>query len=199
MSTMNLYPYAVRQLLWMRCSGKNHGCDTQLKQGQEGGKIDYALRLADIDPLFYVVAMIIGIIVWMIFADESAGLLAGYCFFAFSVTVLSREPFEGKHFEPVLFWSWSRPDLYEEILMNVICFVPIGLLGAKLQGWKMILYAAICSLSIELLQMVLKRGLFEFDDIVHNTVGAVLGVLLYFAIRKLRSFREQRDLPNMRE
>jgi glycopeptide antibiotics resistance protein len=31
------------------------------------------------------------------------------------------------------------------------------------------------SLSIELLQLVLKRGLFEFDDMFHNTLGVIIG------------------------
>ena len=35
------------------------------------------------------------------------------------------------------------------------------------------------SASIELVQLVSHRGLFEFDDIVHNTLGVVIGIALY--------------------
>ena len=34
------------------------------------------------------------------------------------------------------------------------------------------------SFSIELLQLVLCRGLFEFDDIIHNSLGFLIGILI---------------------
>jgi glycopeptide antibiotics resistance protein len=40
---------------------------------------------------------------------------------------------------------------------------------------KVALLGFLTSLSIELLQLVLKRGLFEFDDMFHNTFGVILG------------------------
>ena len=33
------------------------------------------------------------------------------------------------------------------------------------------------SLGIEILQLVLKRGLFEFDDIMNNSIGCMLGCM----------------------
>jgi glycopeptide antibiotics resistance protein len=33
------------------------------------------------------------------------------------------------------------------------------------------------------MQLVGRRGLFEFDDIIDNGVGTVVGVLLYFVMR----------------
>jgi glycopeptide antibiotics resistance protein len=40
---------------------------------------------------------------------------------------------------------------------------------------EVVLLGFLTSLSIELLQLVLKRGLFEFDDMFHNTFGVILG------------------------
>jgi glycopeptide antibiotics resistance protein len=40
---------------------------------------------------------------------------------------------------------------------------------------KVVLWGFLTSLSIELLQLVLKRGLFEFDDMFHNTFGVIIG------------------------
>jgi glycopeptide antibiotics resistance protein len=46
---------------------------------------------------------------------------------------------------------------------------------------------------IEGAQLVLKKGLFELDDIVTNTIGAVLGWLLYAAVaRGVRLWRRRR-------
>ena len=39
------------------------------------------------------------------------------------------------------------------------------------------------SLMIETLQLVTQRGLFELDDIFHNTVGVVIGYLIYLFLR----------------
>ena len=38
---------------------------------------------------------------------------------------------------------------------------------------------------IELAQLVSYRELFEFDDVIHNTLGTVIGVLLVLGMRKL--------------
>ncbi|MBR4027500.1 MAG: VanZ family protein [Lachnospiraceae bacterium] len=37
----------------------------------------------------------------------------------------------------------------------------------------------VTSLTIEVLQLFMKKGLFEFDDIFHNTLGGVLGYVIY--------------------
>lgn len=35
---------------------------------------------------------------------------------------------------------------------------------------------------IELTQLIIHRGLFEFDDIIHNTAGTIIGVVLVMLI-----------------
>jgi glycopeptide antibiotics resistance protein len=39
------------------------------------------------------------------------------------------------------------------------------------------------SLSIEVLQLFLRRGYSELDDVMHNTLGCLIGYGLYFIIR----------------
>jgi len=41
------------------------------------------------------------------------------------------------------------------------------------------------SATIEVAQLLTRRGLFEFDDIIYNSVGALIGFLLYLLLRKL--------------
>ena len=59
-------------------------------------------------------------------------------------------------------------------------FVPVGaLLGLILNRYRLVQTMLICiglSLGIELLQLSLKRGLCETDDIIHNTLGCLLGL-----------------------
>ena len=41
------------------------------------------------------------------------------------------------------------------------------------------------SVLIEPAQLVSCRGLFEFDDVIHNALGTAVGVLLALGIRRL--------------
>lgn len=46
--------------------------------------------------------------------------------------------------------------------------------------------ALIFSVSIETLQLLLRLGTFQLSDIFYNTVGGVIGGLMYYGIRKAR-------------
>ena len=51
--------------------------------------------------------------------------------------------------------------------------------------WKTVGLAAGYSMLIELAQLMSFRGLFEFDDVIHNALGTAIGVLLVLGIRRL--------------
>ena len=108
-------------------------------------------------------------------------------FIIFSVTVLSRTSFTGLHFQPELFWSYRIWNIEkEQIILNIIGFIPLGLIGGKLIGWKSILLAAGVSIAVETLQLVTQRGLFEFDDMIDNVLGAVIGFGIFLLCHFLR-------------
>ena len=123
-------------------------------------------------------------------------LLLFYVILVLYYTVLKRSAdFYVAKFE--LFWSYEKWlagewQLGWEILGNIGMFVPFGfLLTAVLSFWKkpyfmMVTVAgALFSCVIEGFQLTLMRGMFEYDDIVNNTLGAVLGYLLYKLVEKL--------------
>ena len=41
------------------------------------------------------------------------------------------------------------------------------------------------SMLIELAQLISYRGLFEFDDVIHNALGTAIGVLLVLGLGRL--------------
>jgi hypothetical protein len=47
--------------------------------------------------------------------------------------------------------------------------------------------AILFSFTIEMLQLFLMRGLFEWDDVFSNTLGAAIGVALYILVSMLAS------------
>ncbi|WP_183772113.1 VanZ family protein [Catenibacillus scindens] len=42
------------------------------------------------------------------------------------------------------------------------------------------------SSAIEILQFILKKGLFEFDDIFHNTLGGIIGWAVVVLILRIK-------------
>ena len=87
--------------------------------------------------------------------------------------------------------------LTTECIENVIMTVPfssivIWTFQEKMEkGWKKILWysgkiAFIFSISIEMLQLLLRLGTFQLSDIFYNTVGGMIGGLMYCAVMKAR-------------
>ena len=87
--------------------------------------------------------------------------------------------------------------LTTECIENVIMMVPFSAVvmwafeGKIGNGWKKILshsvkIAFIFSISIEMLQLLMRLGTFQLSDIFYNTVGGVLGGLMYCALMKAR-------------
>ena len=116
-----------------------------------------------------------------------------------SLTVLGREPFDGRHFQPELFWSYRSAQMKEtwfvrQIIGNVIMYMPFGflfpfLLEEKLSGWKLFVITLIAGLAVsfttESMQYLFKIGLFEFDDLFHNGLGIVIGFLVHLVFVRI--------------
>ena len=139
-------------------------------------------------------AILISLIIWLLKKNLWAAVLSGYIFFVVAVTLLIRSP-EDTRYELVLFWSWKvvfkrwplsewRRNLLRQILLNIAMFIPIGFMIGRITGWKSILISFGFSLLIELTQLFTGRGLFEFDDLIHNTLGAAIGFGLLILTRK---------------
>ena len=76
--------------------------------------------------------------------------------------------------------------LEQEIAFNILMMIPIGALCPVLFNERIIktlATGAICSLLIEVLQYVSQRGYFEFDDIIHNSLGVLIGFVFYKGIK----------------
>lgn len=63
--------------------------------------------------------------------------------------------------------------------MNVVVFIPVGLLlGIAFKQmilWKAVLIGCGIAITIESLQFFFMRGFSEADDVLHNTVGCLMG------------------------
>ena len=123
---------------------------------------------------------------WRVWKKPSLGLLLGYAFLILAETVLIRKPFVGEHIKLELFWSWRVWNVQRgQIIANVIMFVPVGVLVGWIWRWRGLWVAFGLSAAIEILQLITARGLCEFDDVIYNMIGALIGVGVVMIGRKL--------------
>ena len=115
-------------------------------------------------------------------------LLLLFIFVVLSSTVLTRLPSKERLYKLVPFWSWQEVirgniELLEENLLNIILLFPFGFLlpfvfYRKISWYKALFAGVIFSFFIEISQLILCRGLFEWDDIIHNSLGAMIGCII---------------------
>lgn len=121
------------------------------------------------------------------FRWSSVLLLIEYIFLLFCSTVIFRPTGEVRQYDFHPFWSYDRPDLLVENIMNVIVFIPIGnLLGIafkQVTWWKALLIGCSISITIEALQFWFMKGFSEVDDVMHNTIGCIAGYILVHGLR----------------
>ena len=77
------------------------------------------------------------------------------------------------------------------ILGNVIAFAPFGfllpILKKSYRHFLVITFLSLVfSLSIELIQLTTRVGIFDVDDILLNTVGGVLGYIIFLVFNGIR-------------
>lgn len=175
--------------------------------------MDYIFSSANprIESIYFVIAVILALLAGAVTdyyrrqgrmtkaQSIAVVLLTAYILLVFASTVFSRTSNEYYRYELIPFWSYgeilngSESLLWEDVL-NVIMLLPMGILlpivmeddVANKEFRRVILIGFLTSLTIEFLQLVMKRGLFEFDDMFHNTLGVAIGHWLYRKMRKNR-------------
>ncbi len=147
----------------------------------------------------------IGVIVFLAVNRKKAGryiawlLFFEYVFLVLGMTVFFRHAGTKAMVYPP-FWSyasvWRDGDMsvLHEIILNVVLFVPLGFLWGipsskwpRKWQWLSVMVLGVClSGVIELLQYCFKKGCVELDDVIHNTLGCLIGFVLWRGCVKLR-------------
>lgn len=123
-------------------------------------------------------------------------VLGGYVFILFSSTVFFRGTILDKGCNLIPFWSYiayfkgEDDSLLNENIMNVVVFVPVGLLAGlasrSINLLRALLIGVCISITIEVLQFTFEKGFAELDDVMHNTLGCMIGYgisrLLYMCL-----------------
>ena len=118
-------------------------------------------------------------------------LLVEYLVWIVFLVLISRSVMPERKHILTPFWSYHSfidgfPHLHPQVILNVLVFVPVGvLLGCasdRMKWWKVLLFGASFSILIEVLQYVTKRGFAEFDDVFNNSLGCLIGFVLYAVV-----------------
>ncbi len=107
------------------------------------------------------------------------------------ITVFNRLPFDNFKYNLELFWSYREAaeskKLMWEIILNYFLLFPYGLFAPLYMKKRWTLLSGfMLSVLVETAQFLMKRGLFEFDDIVGNTLGVLIGIGIYTLIWHVR-------------
>ncbi|MBQ6961290.1 MAG: VanZ family protein [Clostridia bacterium] len=135
-------------------------------------------------------------------------VLLPFCFAVYLIAVLwytvgkRSVGYYPAHFS--LFWSYrlwfeGKQAYGLQILANIAMFTPFGFLFSAIADSRrprgfvcVFLGGTAFSLLIETTQYVTMRGCFEFDDVCSNTLGALIGILFFLAIRRFMPERLMR-------
>ena len=134
--------------------------------------------------------------------------VGGIVFLAF----LIRQPGDVGRLNTVPFWALKRSVsllgptvfsgirivnkvLFQDVILNVLLFIPFGLLFPVLfRKTAAIVFTVpagfLASLCIETVQYITRLGTADVDDLINNTLGALIGLILYLifvrrAVRKV--------------
>lgn len=128
--------------------------------------------------------------------DISTALLGVVAALILWITILSRETLIGT---PVSYHPFhalvsflkeiQRGRIGANFLGNIALFIPMGFLLPCVTDWKKMWRTVVAgvgfSLIIETIQLITSRGCFDFDDVILNGLGCIVGYGIYSVAQKL--------------
>lgn len=157
--------------------------------------------LHSIDSRLWLLFAIATALIWLPVLIRSHGDCATrgvitYALLILMITLFSREGTYQRTPELLPLWSWLEVfrhrnwELLHQIFLNVLVFVPLGALLCCCMWIRKTTYPLLTiwllglglSACIEVSQLIFHLGLFEWDDMIHNSLGCFLGGLAVLVI-----------------
>ena len=177
------------------------------------GKIISNVLMAFYQPFLFVVAFSVLFMIVFPFAEKSGWKnLFKETFKRFKSDVKFRRYFYFVFFTTMILFKtlfyrslWLNPlsdvigvwglhnkegNLTTQVIENVIMFVPFTVLFFWADKfvyliWQSVKVSFIFSLSIELSQLIFRLGTFQLSDLFYNTLGGVLGGIIYYTLDRI--------------
>lgn len=133
-------------------------------------------------------------------------VVARFTFFPFSTVNGKIQPliFESEKIFPFrvnwiplvnLFDYPETGDILINVIGNTTMFIPLGIVWPSVykelnKHWKVVLAGTGCSLIIEILQLPFYSRVSDIDDLLLNTLGFIIGYLLYLFVKLVKKKKE---------
>ena len=123
-------------------------------------------------------------LIYFMFFSESYGRTEVHVEYRYNL-VLFREIRRFLTYRDIL----GMPAVLLNVVGNVVVFIPYGygltLLFERLQSfWRIAVLSFAASLLAETMQLILRVGCFDVDDLLLNTVGGCAGYLIFLLMRR---------------
>lgn len=138
-------------------------------------KVMHGKRCVTVGQIIHLSIMVIYLtgIYGVAFMERVSGLDGGIClepFFAYKVA-----------------WRSYGEHPWRDIILNIIMFIPWGVLVPLCiprcrKFGNTLFFGILGTLTVETLQYVTQRGIFEFDDLFNNTLGTVIGYGIFMVL-----------------
>ncbi len=126
-------------------------------------------------------------VLWSLFVE--------YILVVLCSTVVFRSYFAEARIEYMPFWDYvaianKTPGVSVwDIILNVVLFLPFGFLLSAIMPtwnwWNVLLSGCCFSFCIESMQFIISKGIAQTDDLMHNSLGALLGYFIFRMMRKI--------------
>lgn len=111
-------------------------------------------------------------------------LFTSYLIMLFIITIFEREPGSRTGISLKFFDTLGGPRANAYVIENILLFIPFGIFIPL--KWKQLRNPFVCSFLgfclsciIEMIQLFTERGHFQIDDIVTNTLGTLIGGIVF--------------------
>lgn len=133
--------------------------------------------------------------IWLLFLIYIAVLV----YFLFFCEKYGRTATDDYHYNLIPFSEMKRYFIYYDligfkgfflnIIGNILAFVPLGIcIPLLVRGYRKFLlvffYGILFTVCVETIQLLLKVGSFDVDDMILNTLGVAIGYVCYYIFYK---------------
>ena len=92
--------------------------------------------------------------------------------------------------------------VFSNLFGNILIFMPVGyfsaMAGKRRSFFKTLFWSFCLTFCVELMQLITKVGCFDVDDILLNTIGGVLGYIVFVVCNLLRRRNDRKKRKEKR-
>jgi len=135
----------------------------------------------------------ISILVYFLFFADMLGRTSGATNYRYNLT-----PFKEIRRFIVYSGYLGVSSVCTNLLGNVAAFVPFGiflpiLTNNRLKFYQVTVYTFSLTLMIEMIQLISRVGIFDVDDMILNTLGGIIGYLMFFVWKSIKERKERKS------